>query len=53
LSEKADKRKCIAAVRVRGSISAQREARATLDMLRLGRTNHAVWLIIVQRFWAC
>jgi large subunit ribosomal protein L30 len=42
LSEKADKRKCIAAVRVRGSISAQREARATLDMLRLGRTNHGV-----------
>jgi large subunit ribosomal protein L30 len=29
-------------VRVRGSISAQREARETLDMLRLARTNHAV-----------
>jgi large subunit ribosomal protein L30 len=29
-------------VRVRGSISAQREARETLDMLHLDRTNHAV-----------
>lgn len=29
-------------MRVRGSISAQREARETLDMLRLARTNHAV-----------
>jgi large subunit ribosomal protein L30 len=42
LAEKASKRKCIAVVRVRGSISAQREARETLDMLRLDRTNHAV-----------
>jgi large subunit ribosomal protein L30 len=42
LSEKTDARKCIAAVRVRGSISAQREARETLDMLHLGRTNHAI-----------
>jgi large subunit ribosomal protein L30 len=42
LSKKADERKCIAAVRVRGSISAQREAKDTLDMLHLGRTNHAV-----------
>jgi large subunit ribosomal protein L30 len=42
LSKKADERKCIVAVRVRGTVSAQREARATLDMLRLGRTNHAV-----------
>jgi large subunit ribosomal protein L30 len=29
-------------VRVRGSIGAQREARETLDMLHLDRTNHAV-----------
>lgn len=29
-------------MRVRGSISAQREARETLDMLRLARTNNAV-----------
>jgi large subunit ribosomal protein L30 len=42
LSKKVDERKCIVAVRVRGSISAQREARETLDMLRLSRTNHAV-----------
>ena len=42
MSEKSDERKCIAAVRVLGSISAQREARETLDMLHLGRTNHAV-----------
>ena len=42
MSGKAEERKCIAAVRVRGSISAQREDRETLDMLHLGRTNHAV-----------
>jgi len=42
LTGKADECKCIAVVRVRGSISAQREARETLDMLRLARTNHAV-----------
>jgi len=29
-------------VKVRGTISAQREARETLDMLHLARTNHAV-----------
>jgi large subunit ribosomal protein L30 len=42
LIKKADQRKCIAVVRVRGSISAQREATETLDMLRLARTNSAV-----------
>jgi large subunit ribosomal protein L30 len=42
LSGKADVRKCIAVVRVRGSISAQRESTETLDMLRLARTNSAV-----------
>jgi large subunit ribosomal protein L30 len=42
LSEKTDERKCIAVVRVRGSISAQREAKETLEMLRLARTNNAV-----------
>lgn len=42
MTGKADECKCIAVVRVRGSISAQREARETLDMLRLARTNHAV-----------
>lgn len=42
MSEKADTHKCIAVVRVRGSIRAQRETRETLDMLHLDRTNHAV-----------
>lgn len=41
MSKKASECKCIVAVRVRGTISAQREARDTLDMLHLGRTNHA------------
>ncbi len=35
-------RKCIAAVRVRGTISASRLARETLKMLNLKRNNHAV-----------
>jgi len=42
LTGKADERKCLAVVKVRGTISAQREARETLDMLHLARTNHAV-----------
>jgi len=42
LSKKADKRKCIVAVQVRGTVSAQREARETLNLLHLGNTNHAV-----------
>ncbi len=42
MSKKADERKCLVAVRVRGTVSAMREARATLDLLRLNRTNHAV-----------
>lgn len=33
---------CIVAVRVRGTISASREARQTLQMLHLTRNNHAV-----------
>jgi large subunit ribosomal protein L30 len=42
LTEKADERKCFAVVKVRGTISAQREARETLELLRLARTNNAV-----------
>lgn len=42
MTEKAATRKCLAVVRVRGVISAQREARETLEMLRLVRINHAV-----------
>jgi large subunit ribosomal protein L30 len=37
--------RCLAVVRVRGTISAQREARETLDMLHLSRTNHAVLVV--------
>jgi len=35
-------RKCICAIRVRGTISAQREIRETLRMLHLTRNNYAV-----------
>jgi large subunit ribosomal protein L30 len=42
LTGKADERKCFAVVKVRGTIRAKREARETLEMLRLSRTNHAV-----------
>jgi large subunit ribosomal protein L30 len=42
LTGKADERKCFAVVKVRGTISAQREARETLEMLRLPKTNNAI-----------
>ena len=42
MTEKAAERKCFAVVKVRGTVSAQREARETLELLRLARTNHAV-----------
>ena len=42
MAEKGAERKCFAVVKVRGTISAQREARETLELLRLARTNHAV-----------
>ena len=42
MAEKTEERKCIAVVRVRGIISAQREAKETLGMLHLSHTNHAV-----------
>jgi large subunit ribosomal protein L30 len=42
MTEQTETRKCIIAVRVRGSISAQREAKETLDFLHLNRTNYAV-----------
>ena len=44
MKQKAAERKCFAVVKVRGTVSAQREARETLDLLRLARTNHAVLL---------
>lgn len=40
--KKVEERKCFVAVKVRGTISAQREAVETLKMLHLTRTNHAV-----------
>jgi len=42
VTAKADESKCFAVVKVRGTISAQREARETLEMLRLARTNNVV-----------
>ena len=38
----ADECKCFVVVKVRGTIKAIREARETLEMLHLKRTNHAV-----------
>ena len=42
MTGKADERKCFAVIKVRGTISAQREARETLELLRLPKTNNAV-----------
>ena len=42
MAEKAEERKCIIAVRVRGTISAPLEVLETLKMLRLTRNNYAV-----------
>jgi large subunit ribosomal protein L30 len=42
VSEKEQERRCLAVVRVRGTISAPREVRDTLQMLNLTRNNYAV-----------
>lgn len=42
MAEKATERKCFAAIRVRGTVSASLEARETLQMLHLTRNNYAV-----------
>ena len=42
MKQKDAERKCFAVVKVRGTVSAQREARETLELLRLARTNHAI-----------
>jgi large subunit ribosomal protein L30 len=42
VSGKAEGCKCLAVVKVRGTVRAQREARETLDLLRLTKINHAV-----------
>jgi len=39
---KAQERKCFAVIKVRGTISAQREARETLELLRIPKTNNAI-----------
>ncbi|MEM1756895.1 MAG: uL30 family ribosomal protein, partial [Candidatus Bathyarchaeia archaeon] len=42
MSEFMEKRKCIAAIKIRGTIRAPLEVRETLRMLNLKRTNHAI-----------
>ena len=42
MTKKAAERECLAVIKVRGTIRAQRETRETLELLRLDRTNHAV-----------
>jgi large subunit ribosomal protein L30 len=42
LTKKDSERKCFAVIKVRGTIRARREARETLELLHLARTNHAV-----------
>ncbi len=42
MPQKTEQCKCLVAVKVRGTVSAQREARETLDLLHLAHTNHAV-----------
>ena len=42
MAQKTEECKCLVVVKVRGTISAQREARETLQFLHLEHTNHAV-----------
>jgi large subunit ribosomal protein L30 len=42
LAQETKERKCIAAVRIRGTVSASMQARETLQMLHLTRNNYAV-----------
>ena len=42
MTKKTPECKCLIAIKVRGSISAQREAKETLDLMHLSRNNHAV-----------
>lgn len=42
MSQKTEQNKPIAVVRVRGTVSAQKEARETLTLLHLDHTNHAI-----------
>ena len=42
MAQKTEECKPLVVVRIRGTVSAQREARETLDLLHLNHTNHAV-----------
>ena len=42
MAQKTEKCKPLVVVKIRGTVSAQREARETLDFLHLAHTNHAV-----------
>ena len=42
MAQKTEGSKPLVVVKIRGTVSAQREARETLDLLHLGHTNHAV-----------
>ncbi len=42
MAEEAKERKCIIAVRIRGTVRASRQVRETLQMLRLTRSNYSV-----------
>jgi large subunit ribosomal protein L30 len=42
LAQQTEECKCFVVVRIRGTISAVREARETLELLRLSHTNHAI-----------
>ena len=42
MAQKTEECKCLVVVKIRGTVSAQRETRETLDFLHLGHTNHAV-----------
>ncbi|MGO8806917.1 MAG: 50S ribosomal protein L30 [Candidatus Bathyarchaeia archaeon] len=44
MAQKTEDCKCLVAVRVRGTVSAQKEARETLELLHLNHTNHALLL---------
>lgn len=42
MAEKTRERKCIAVIRIRGTVSATLTARETLQMLHLAKNNHAI-----------
>jgi large subunit ribosomal protein L30 len=42
MAPKSEVTKTLLVVKIRGTVRAQRETRETLDLLRLGHTNHAI-----------